>query len=485
MDIQMAKRAYNPYLPSYEYIPDGEPYVFGDRLYIFGSHDRYDGTDYCENDYVCWSAPVEDLSDWHCEGVIYRREQDPHNVVLKRPLQAPDVQPAKDGRYYLYYCPAGVGSIGVAVCDRPGGRYTFLGHVHRRDMVLLGDRKGDGFPFDPGIFRDKDERIWLYYGFAPMNKQMDSFVNPDGLWKSGPYVAELEADMLTIKGEPRPVEILDCPGKCHDFFEASSMRRINGKYYFIYSSQNSHELCYALGESPAGPFRYGGVLHSNGDIGMPGITEENQQNYTGNNHGSLVEIKGQWYIFGHRMTNYTLFSRQGVAEPVEIEPDGHISQAEMTSGGLGGMLPWEGSFEARIACVLRSENGAVHYGVSGEMLKVMKSIHPAFVQEGGDRESDPDQYITHMMNGAVAGFKYFEACGSREISVVTRGSAGRMEVSTADGQIVAVIPLESGETWHVSERVPLAGMSGRQSLFFTYYGNGAVDFRLFTLWSDN
>lgn len=48
----------NPYLPSYEYVPDGEPHVFGDRLYIFGSHDRFDGKEYCENDYVCWSAPT-------------------------------------------------------------------------------------------------------------------------------------------------------------------------------------------------------------------------------------------------------------------------------------------------------------------------------------------------------------------------------------------------------------------------------------------
>ena len=416
------KRAYNPYLPSYEYIPDGEPYLFGDRLYLFGSHDRYNGTDYCENDYVCWSAPVDELGDWRYEGVIYRKEQDSRNAIPRKPLQAPDVQLAEDGRYYLYYCPAGLGCIGVAVCDSPAGQYKFLGHVRYGDQTLLGGRKGDGFPFDPGIFRDGDGRIWLYYGFAPMNEQMDAFVNPDGLWESGPFVAELEKDMLTVKGVPSRVEITGCPEKCHDFFEASSMRKIGERYCFIYSSQNSHELCYALGKNPGGPFQYGGVLHSNGDIGMPGITEANRQNYTGNNHGSLIQIKGQWYVFGHRMTNYTLFSRQGVAEPVEIMADGHIGQAEMTSGGLGGPLPWEGSFEARIACVLRSGTGAIHSGVSGEMLEAVKAVHPAFVQSGEDRESEPDQYITHMRDGAAAGFKYFDACGNRKITVVPRKS---------------------------------------------------------------
>ena len=63
----MKRQAYNPYLPAWEYIPDGEPRVFGDRLYIFGSHDRFGAEGYCENDYVAWSAPVEDLSDWRYE----------------------------------------------------------------------------------------------------------------------------------------------------------------------------------------------------------------------------------------------------------------------------------------------------------------------------------------------------------------------------------------------------------------------------------
>ena len=70
MNTRKNKQIFNPYLPSYEYIPDGEPHIFGDRLYIYGSHDRFGGSDYCENDYVCWSAPVGDLSDWHFEGEI-------------------------------------------------------------------------------------------------------------------------------------------------------------------------------------------------------------------------------------------------------------------------------------------------------------------------------------------------------------------------------------------------------------------------------
>ena len=97
------RQAFNPYLPSWEYLPDGEPRLFGDRVYVYGSHDRFNGRIFCMNDYVCWSAPANDLSDWRCEGVIYRRNQDPKNPLGLRLLFAPDVVQGTDGRYYLYY----------------------------------------------------------------------------------------------------------------------------------------------------------------------------------------------------------------------------------------------------------------------------------------------------------------------------------------------------------------------------------------------
>ena len=90
----------NPYLPSYEYVPDGEPHVFGDRLYIFGSHDRFDGKEYCENDYVCWSAPTQNLKQWRYEGIIYKRSQDPACKGEQCHMYAPDVAQGPDGIRY-------------------------------------------------------------------------------------------------------------------------------------------------------------------------------------------------------------------------------------------------------------------------------------------------------------------------------------------------------------------------------------------------
>ena len=91
MCIDMKKQAVNPYLPSWEYIPDGEPHVFGGRVYVYGSHDRFNGCVFCMNDYVCWSAPEDDLSDWRYEGVIYPKTADPMNADGRMCLYAPDV----------------------------------------------------------------------------------------------------------------------------------------------------------------------------------------------------------------------------------------------------------------------------------------------------------------------------------------------------------------------------------------------------------
>ena len=138
------KQIWNPYLPEYEYVPDGEPHVFGDRIYLYGSHDRFGGKKFCMNDYICYSAPVHALHDWRYEGVIYKKTQDPRMAGGDHELWAPDVVRGRDGRYYLYYCPDDtIRSIGVAVCDTPAGRYEFLGIVQDKNGEFVGERQGD------------------------------------------------------------------------------------------------------------------------------------------------------------------------------------------------------------------------------------------------------------------------------------------------------------------------------------------------------
>jgi len=161
-------QVYNPFLPINEYIPDGEPHVFGDRIYLFGSHDKEGGDTYCMLDYVGYSAPVKDLSDWSYEGIIYRVEQDPNYSDERKYMYAPDVVRGNDNRFYLYYGLAGTGSdggfsgpISVAVSDTPAGKYEYYGYVKNPDGSLFNRF----IPFDPGLIND-DGTIRLYYGWS-------------------------------------------------------------------------------------------------------------------------------------------------------------------------------------------------------------------------------------------------------------------------------------------------------------------------------
>ena len=142
-------QAFNPYLPSWEYIPDGEPRVFGDRVYVYGSHDHFNARIFCVGDYVCWSAPVENLKDWRYEGVIFKKNQDPKNRLGIRLLFAPDVVQGADGKFYLYYAFDFMGMIGVAVAEKPAGPYRFYGHVHYQDAPSGAGRKETSSPLTP------------------------------------------------------------------------------------------------------------------------------------------------------------------------------------------------------------------------------------------------------------------------------------------------------------------------------------------------
>lgn len=476
-------QAFNPYLPSWEYIPDAEPYVFGDRVYIYGSHDRFNAPIFCMNDYVCWSAPVSDLSSWTCSGVIYQKHQDPMNRLGLRLLFAPDVARGPDGRYYLYYAFDFLGVIGVAVCDRPDGQFTFYGHVHYADGTLLGRRRGDEFPFDPGVLVDDDGQVYLYSGFATkVPPLLSGFRN---LKNNGGSVIVLDGDMVTIRREPKllfPRKGSGLPGEYegHAFFEASSIRRIEGKYVFVYSSANNHELCYAVSDRPDGGFRFGGTLVDQGDLYMEGRTDERHaRNYLGNTHGGMVELNGQWYIFYHRQTNRHSYSRQACAEPLTRTADGGFAQAEVTSCGLnGGPLEGRGCYPARIACNLWSAQGTCRYDRS-----FPKRLHPYFTQRGRDDDRDAVQYIANMRDGSVAGFKYFRIDDLSRITVTIAGKGmGVIQISDReDFQVIAAEIALRADGRECSASAPIVLTRGIHALYFRYQGSGTIDFYRFEL----
>ncbi|OUM99715.1 MAG: alpha-N-arabinofuranosidase [Paenibacillaceae bacterium ZCTH02-B3] len=470
----MKKQAFNPYLPSWEYIPDGEPYVFGDRVYVYGSHDRFNGHAFCLNDYVCWSAPVDNLGDWRYEGVIYRKTDDPLNPDGSMCLYAPDVTVGPDGRYYLYYVLDKVSVVSVAVSDTPAGKFEFYGYVRYPDGTRLGEREGDQHQFDPGVLTEGD-RTYLYTGFCPRGDRS----------RKGCMATVLGPDMLTIVEEPvfvLPSEPYSAGTgfEGHEFFEAPSIRKRGDTYYLIYSSILMHELCYATSKHPTKGFQYGGVIVSNADMYIDSYKPADKpMYYGGNNHGSIVEIGGQWYIFYHRQTNGHHYSRQGCAEPIRFREDGSIVQAEMTSCGLnGGPLAGRGEYPAHIACNLFCKDEELYVGTYGAW---MDGRFPKITQDGKDGDEEPG-YIANMRDSATAGFKYFDCRGVKRVKIKVRGYAkGVFEVKTAwDGPAHGVIPVDFTNVWK-EYAADIAIPDGVHALYFTYRGGGNAQLKSFAL----
>ncbi len=424
---------YNPFLPLYEYIPDGEPHVFGDRVYHYGSHDKEGGDTFCMLDYVCYSAPVEDLTDWRYEGVIYQAKQDPRYPAPQY-MYAPDVVQGNDGRFYLYYCMGGdygqggyQGPVSVAVCDTPAGQYEYLGVVKNPD----GSPMLKYICFDPAVLND-DGTIRLYYGTQYDYEERDDFLTndfylqdeiemfgrsreeifsyPDSIM--GPVMAVLSDDMLTVKEEAKhiiPYRVKGTSFEAHPFFEGSSMRKVGKKYYFIYSSWQNHELCYATSDHPDRDFVFGGTIVSNGDIGYRGRDTQHKLNMTGTTHGSIIEINGQWYVFYHRLTHKSDYSRQACAEKIRILEDGSIPQAEMTSCGLNdGPLSAEGTYPAVIACNLT--NGHMPHGSNS----VFQISFPNVTHKGQER------FIAEIEDHTLIGYKYFECRSVKQFGITYR-----------------------------------------------------------------
>ena len=323
----------NPYLPNWEYIPDGEPRVFGDRVYIYGSHDKAGSGEFCDWVLKCWSAPVDNPNEWVCHGDIFRtyktrdHEADTDWTGPQSRLFAPDVV-EKDGKYYLYAYIAETKGC-VAVADKPEGPFKF---VSQYKYNIPEEVCNGGIFIDPGVLADDDGRVYIYCGYL---RSFLAEVNGDNMYE----ILDGTLKEHFIPCEPRPEDGFDDDKKC--FFEAASMRKVGDTYYMIYSPNDCPKLAYATSDSPTGPFKYRGYIVDSG-LDYPG----------GNNHGSIMKVGDQWYIFYHRMTNGTIMSRRGCVEKIEILPDGTIPTVLPTSLGFEDALNPYQITSADIACVL-------------------------------------------------------------------------------------------------------------------------------------
>lgn len=484
----------NPLFPFGACIPDGEPHEFDGRVYVYGSHDKLNGKDYCTENYQVFSAPVDDLTTWSSKGTSYDKMEDPDIKSGEYDyMYAPDCVKGNDGKYYLYYCISKKGvshgysmPVKVAVSDYPDGPFKYHGFVKDKD----GKPYLKYLTFDPGVIND-DGVIRLYYGawfpffeyfglkfilsiysslyfqrkFGEVLKRKADFM--------GSVEVELEDDMLTIKGEAKHITPIYPKGTSfekHHFFEASSIRKYDGTYYFVYSSTKGHELCYATSKYPDKDFVFQGVLSSNADIGLEGITSKNKRNYSGNNHGSLLRIGDDFYIFYHKMTHRNWYSRVDCAEKITRNADGTFNQAEMTSMGTNpSPLKDQGVYQSWICSTLTN-------GKMPHINPILRSKMPAIVDDG------TKPYIEKIKKGTIIGYKYFNFEADRIITMNLKGSGkGEFLIKDGfDGKIVGKVEITPSKEWKKFDSSVL-NLRGKQALFFEYKGKGKVDFSDFEI----
>lgn len=316
------------YLVPGAYMADPAVHVFNGKLYIYPSHDWESGIS--END----NGDHFNMKDYHVfstDDVMHGEIKD-HGVVLTvedipwagRQLWDCDVA-HKDGKYYMYFPlkdKNDIFRIGVAISDSPEGPF-----------IPQPDPMKGSYSIDPAIW-EENGNYYMYFGGLwggqlqryRDNKALESAAFPADNEPAIPArIVKLSDDMLEFAEEPKPIVILDENGQSltagdndRRFFEASWMHKHNGKYYFSYSTGNTHRLCYAIGDNPYGPFTYQGVILTP----VIGWTT----------HHSIAEYKGKWYLFHHDCVpseGKTWLRSLKVCE-LEYDTDGRIITIEGT-----------------------------------------------------------------------------------------------------------------------------------------------------------
>lgn len=490
----------NPYLPMWEYIPDGEPYVFDDpdcpgkkRIYIYGSHDSMI-TGYCGRELVTWSASVDSLDHWRYDGVILEVKKNPNGEYLHQEkwgdvFYAPDVaeKVEADGTktYYLYPNNQCGGRNGmVAKSKRPDGPFEVINWNPEKPNENVGDLR-----FDPAVFIDDDGRVYGYWGFEEA------------------YAAELDpTTMATVKPGTQVMKNYinhhKEPG-IFRFFEASSMRKIKDKYVLIYSRYtgdgefglptSNYTLAYAYSNSPLGPFVYGGtIIDGRGrdvdNLARPIATAT----INGNTHGSICEINGQWWVFYHRQTGLDEFSRQAMVAPIEVQvTEGihgkvYISEGEYTSEGFAtqGLNPFK-RHSAGITCYYTGPKPAIHNWPNKTFFgSYVKPLRLERVPQGDPYDLSVNHNpVINNTDGSTIGYKYFNFDYTYSVphlqlkmNVLPLGVDATIEVyvdspyPSRGGKLVGEFKLSSSLAKKITELktdVPaLSQYQGKHALFF-------------------
>ena len=398
----------NPALPRIHFVPDGEAHEMPDgRLYVYGSYDLSGNQNYCSD--VLHVFSTDDMVHWIDHGISFRVSDIPW-AETGCSLFAPDCI-HRDGKYYLYFCLSN-NAEGVAVADQPWGPFTNPQPIH----IANGDS------IDPAIFIDDDGQAYYYWGQYSLR------------------AGKLKGDMCTLEEDSITRCLID--EKRHGFHEGSSVRKRNGLYYLVFTDiTRGRATClgYAISQNPLGPFEYKGIIIDN-----TGCDPE-----TWNNHGCIAEYKGKWYVFYHRSSQRSRYSRRLCVEPIFFEADGTIKEVLPTTQGAEPPLTLECPIAAADACRLAGNGSKTH-------------ILP-------DRHNPGEEILNIISRTGWAAYRYvnFDHPVSEAVLEMEAEGCGMMQI-WADDKRIAEIQVAPTDGKRIKTTGSVSAVSGVHTLYLEW-----------------
>ena len=404
--------ALNPIIPStgtFLCDPEGHQWADG-KMYLYGSHDvRNDPVEPwgCSNNYHVFSSA--DLVSWTDHGQVFS---------WSTTLYAPDCA-TKGGAYYLYYCLAGGGER-VATSTSPAGPFSDAGSIANTGSI------------DPAALVDDDGQAYFYWG------------------QGNPSAARLNTNMTSIDQSTVRNGVIN-GGSPH---EGSSMRKRNGIYYHVHADQSRRGrptcLGYATSTNPTGPFTYRGVI----------IDNYGSDPDVWNNHGSIAQFNGQWYVFYHRSSRNSVKNRRACCEKITFNADGTIPEVPMTSQGAEGPITASRQMEAEIAC-----------GLSGNAR--MQDCSEGGEEIGGIQNGDYAIYRYINFGGGYSGF-------AARVQKQSSAAAIEIRLESSTGTFAGACSVPAGSGW-ATQTCSLSGATGTHTVYLKFTGgNGSGGLNWFT-----
>lgn len=419
--------AQNPFITN-QYSADPSARVFGDRVYVYPSHDilAAEGKGrvgwFCMEDYHVFSS--SNLTDWTDHGMIVTQNNVPWVKPDSYSMWAPDCI-FRNGKYYFYFPTApkdtaayGRGfTVGVAIADNPAGPFV-------PQQAPIKDVRG----IDPNVFIDKEGQAYLY-------------------WSAGNiYGAKLKENMLELEGAIKVLGELPAKG----LKEGPYLFERNGLYYLTYPhvENKTERLEYATGNSPLGPFKFTGVIMDESPTGC----------WT--NHHSVIQFKDQWYLFYHHNDLSPQFdkARSVRVDSLTFNSDGTIQKVIPTLRGVGLTVANREIQMDRYSKI--SDQASIAFLDTADRFKGWKTVLTA-----------PGAWVQY--NAVDFGKKKCRSVTVRTAS--TGGGALEIRLNSLDGAIVAKVPVAAGAGWHDIKAPVLLLPQGVKDLVVCLKGGGLVE----------